>query len=123
MRRRRSDLRAVDRDDTDLHQTGLRAQLEHPAEQVADRFLMPSTEARNRGVIGHPIRADHPERDVLATAPLDPTRRAHPDRIRGTRGGDIRDEEQMARQRSGYRGACDPGLPGIRRRLRSGQQQ
>ena len=34
VRRRRRDLRPIDRDNADLHQAGLRAQPQHPGEQV-----------------------------------------------------------------------------------------
>lgn len=36
----------------------------------------------DRRVIGHPVRRDDPERDVLDTRALDPARRALPTRVR-----------------------------------------
>jgi hypothetical protein len=81
MRGRRRDLRPVDRDDADLDQAAARAQRQHPAEQVGDRALVADPEARDHRVIGHAVGADHAKRDVLATAPLDRPRRAHPDRV------------------------------------------
>jgi hypothetical protein len=44
--------------------------------------LVTDAEPRDRGVIGHLVAGDHPKRDVVAATPLDPARRAHPDRIR-----------------------------------------
>jgi hypothetical protein len=38
------------------------------------RLLMAHLKARDRGVVGHLVCADHPEGDVLAAAPLDPPR-------------------------------------------------
>ena len=75
-------LRAVDRDHPDAHQPSIRAQPQHLPEQLTQRALVADPEARDRGVIGRLVGRDHPERDVLATAPLDPPRRTLPDRVR-----------------------------------------
>ena len=75
-------LRPVDRDHPDAHQPGIRAQPQHLPEQLAQRALVTNPEARDRGVIGRLVGRDHPKRDVLATAPLDPPRRALADRVR-----------------------------------------
>ena len=76
------DLRAVDRDDPDAHHPRVRAQPQHLPEQLAQRALVADPEARDRGVIRRLVGGDHPERDVLAAAPLDPPRRALADRVR-----------------------------------------
>ena len=75
-------LRAIDRDHPDLDQPGLRAQRQHRPEQARERALVPDPEARDRRVIGHPVRGDHPKRDVVLAVALDPPRRALPDRVR-----------------------------------------
>ena len=75
-------LRAVDRDHADLDHPGPRAQPENTAEEVRDRVLVTLAKPRDRRVIGHLVRRDHPKRDVLHTRPLDPPRRALPTRIR-----------------------------------------
>ena len=75
-------LRAIDRDHADAHQPRVRAQPQHLPEQLAQRPLVTDPEARDRGVIGRLVGGDHPERDVLAAAPLDPPRRALADRVR-----------------------------------------
>jgi hypothetical protein len=82
MRRRRRDLGAIDGDDPDLHKPRPGAQSEHASEQLGDRLLVAGPEASNRRVVGNLVGRDHPEGDIVATAPLDPTRRTHPDRIR-----------------------------------------
>src|SRR5215217_2931389 len=64
------------------NETGPGAELEHRAEQTADRVLVAGAKPGDRGVIRRLVGADHPERDVLATPPLDRARRAHPDRTR-----------------------------------------
>jgi hypothetical protein len=81
MRRRRSDLRPIDRHDPHLHQARLGAQPQHAAEQLADPVLVAGAEPGDRGVVRHLISRDHPEGNVLAAAPLDPPRRAHPHRV------------------------------------------
>jgi hypothetical protein len=43
---------------------------------------MPDAEARDRRMIRRLIRRDHPKRHVLTAPPLDPSRRALPDRVR-----------------------------------------
>jgi hypothetical protein len=43
---------------------------------------MADTEARDRRVIGRLVGGDHAKRDVLTATPLDPPRRALPDRVR-----------------------------------------
>jgi hypothetical protein len=82
MRRRRGDLGAVDGDNPDLHEPRPCAQLEHPAEQLGDRLLVAGPEARDSRVIGRLVGGDHAERDIVATAPLDPPRRPLPGRVR-----------------------------------------
>ena len=74
-------LGAVDRDHLDLHQPGLGAQLEHLAEQLAQRRLVALAKARDRRVIRRLVGRDHAHRDVLMAAPLDPPRRPLPDRV------------------------------------------
>jgi hypothetical protein len=69
--RRRGDPRAVDDHDTELDHPGLRAELEHPTEQLGDRALMPRAKARDRRMIGRLIGSDHPKGDVLAATSLD----------------------------------------------------
>jgi hypothetical protein len=81
MRRRRRDLRAIDRNHSDRDQPRLRAELEHAPEQTRDRVLGTDAEPRDRRVVGRLVRGQNSERDILATAPLDPARRPHPDRI------------------------------------------
>jgi hypothetical protein len=75
-------LGAIDGDDPDPHQPRSRAQLEHAAEQLRDRPLVSGAEAGNRRVVGNLVGRDHPKGDIVAAAPLDPARRAHPDRVR-----------------------------------------
>jgi hypothetical protein len=58
MRRRRGDLRAVDRHDSDPDQAAARTQRQHLAEQVGDRRLVADPEARDRRVIGRVIGGD-----------------------------------------------------------------
>ena len=81
MRRGRRDLRPVDRDDPDIDHPGAGAELQHPAEQAGDRRLVTRAKPRDRRMIRRLIRRDHPKRDIVAAAPLDPPRRAHPDRV------------------------------------------
>jgi hypothetical protein len=81
MRGRRGDLRAVDRDDADVHQSAARAQRQDLTEQLGDRRLVADAEARDRRVIRRPVGGDHAEGDVVMTAPLDRARRAHTDRV------------------------------------------
>ena len=75
-------LRAVNRDDPDADHPRVRAQPQHLPEQLAQRPLVTDPKARDRRVIGRLVGGDHPERDILAAAPLDPPRRALPDRVR-----------------------------------------
>ena len=82
MRRRGRDLRAVDRDDPDLDQPARAHSSSTSPNSPVIACSWRTTKPRDRGVIGRLVGADHPERDVLATAPLDPPRRALPDRIR-----------------------------------------
>jgi hypothetical protein len=51
MRRRRRDLHAADRDDTDLDQPRPRAQSQNLAGQLGDRRLLTNPKARNRRMI------------------------------------------------------------------------
>lgn len=81
MRRGGSDLGAVDRDDADVDEAGLRAQRQDLAEQLGDRVLLADAKPRDRGVIGRVVGGDDPEGDVVATTPLDRPRRTHPDGI------------------------------------------
>ena len=74
-------LGAVDRDHLDVHQPGLGAQLQHLAEQLAQRPLVALAEARDRRVIRRLVGRDHAHRDVLMAAPLDPPRRPLADRV------------------------------------------
>jgi transposase len=68
-----ADLRTVDRDQTDAYDPRRRAQLEHPAEETAQRVSVASTEARDRDVIGRQTRGRDAKRDVFPAAPLDRT--------------------------------------------------
>ena len=72
---------AVHRHDADPHQAGLGAQLRGRRRTARRAPLVAGPEPRDCRVIGHLVSADHAERDVLAAAPLDPPRRAHPDRV------------------------------------------
>jgi hypothetical protein len=74
-------LGAVDGDHLHVHQAGLGAELQHVAEQLAQRALVALAEARDRRVIRGLVRGDHPHRDVLVAAPLDPPRRPLADRV------------------------------------------
>ena len=74
-------LRAVDGDHPDANQAGLGAEREHLAEQLGQRALVALTEARDRRVIRALVGADHPRGDILDAAPLDPPRRALPERV------------------------------------------
>jgi hypothetical protein len=78
-------LRAVNGDHLHVHQPGLGAQLQHVAEQLTQRPLMPLTEPRDRRVIRRLVSRDHPNRDILVTATLDPPRT--PPRTSGAAGG------------------------------------
>jgi hypothetical protein len=49
----------------------LRAERQHLHKQLAHRILMATAELRDRRVIGHLHRRDHPERDITTTRPLD----------------------------------------------------
>jgi hypothetical protein len=69
-------------DNPNLHQPGLRTQAQHLGEQVADRGLVTDPKPGDRRVIQWLVRGDHPERHILAAAPLNPSRRTHPDRVR-----------------------------------------
>ena len=77
----RMDLRAVDRDHPDLRQPRLGAQPQDVAEQSGERCLVALAKTRNRRVIRHLIRRDHPEGDVLNTRPLDHPRRTLAPRV------------------------------------------
>ena len=81
-RRVRHHLRAINRDHPHRHQPRLPAQLQHTAEQLRQRPLMPDAELRDRRMIRRPVRGDHPIRDVLHTRPLNPPRGPVPARIR-----------------------------------------
>ena len=74
------ELRPVDRDHPGPHQPRLDTETQHLTEQPRQR-LMAHPKARDRGVVGHLVRADHPKRDVLAAAPLDRPRGALTDAI------------------------------------------
>jgi hypothetical protein len=76
------DPRAIDRHHARLDQTRPLTQPEHVTEQVAKRPLMPADKPRDRRVIGHQVRGDHPEGHVLATVTLDRPRGTHPGRKR-----------------------------------------
>jgi hypothetical protein len=75
------DLRAVDRDEPDPRQPGLRAEPEHRAEQAGQRLLVTLEETGDRRVIRLLLGGDHPVGDVLFTGTLDRARRPHPTRI------------------------------------------
>jgi hypothetical protein len=79
------ELAAVNRNDPDRDEPGIGAQPEDLAEQRSQRRLVTDAEARHRGVIGHLVGRDHPERDILAAATLDPPRGALPDCVRRRR--------------------------------------
>ena len=64
-------LRAVDREDLDADQAGLRAEPEDLAEQRRDRRLVALAKPRDRRVIGLAVRRDHAVGDVLDAAALD----------------------------------------------------
>jgi hypothetical protein len=81
MRRRRGDLRAVNRHDAYLDQTAARAERQDLAEQPGDRRLVADAEARDRGVIRRLVGADHAKRDVVMAAALNRPRGPHPDRV------------------------------------------
>ena len=59
----------------------MRAEAEHPAEEVGERFLVADPKPGDRRVVGDLVRADHPEGDVLATAALDPPRASLADAV------------------------------------------
>ena len=73
---RGSELRSIDRDHPGPHQPRLGTEAEHLAKEARQRLLVANPKARDRRVVGHLVRADHPEGDVLAAAALDPPRRA-----------------------------------------------
>ena len=75
-------LRAVDRDHLHVHQARLGAQLQHVAEQLTQRPLMALAKPRDRRVIRRLVGRDHPHRDILMAAPLDPPRGPLADRVR-----------------------------------------
>jgi hypothetical protein len=81
IRRAGGHLGAVERDHPELDQTGLRAQLQHADEQLAERGLVTDTEPRDRRMIRRRVGGDHAKRDILAAPPLDRPRRPHPDRV------------------------------------------
>lgn len=74
-------LRPIDRDHADTHQSLPRAQRQHFAEQVGDRLLVAINKARDRRVVRLLLRRDHAKRDVLLTRPLDHARRTRPARV------------------------------------------
>ena len=78
----RVDLRAIDREHRDINQTRIGAEREHLAEQPGQRLLVTLAEARDRAVIGHLVRGDHPVADVLHAGPLNLSRRPAPARVR-----------------------------------------
>jgi hypothetical protein len=65
MGRRGGDLRAVDREDPDLHESGARTQREHSAEELRERLLVTGAKARDRRVIWDLVGGDHAEGDVV----------------------------------------------------------
>ena len=67
-------LRPIDRDHPDLHQPGPRAQRQHLGEQLRQRGLVALAELRDRRVIRHQVRSDHPIGHILDALPLDPPR-------------------------------------------------
>jgi hypothetical protein len=81
MRGVRVNLRPVDRDHPDLHETGLLAQHEHRAEQLGQRVLVAGTEPCDRRVIGLLLSGDHAVGDILHALALDPPRRAFSPRV------------------------------------------
>ena len=76
------DLRAVDRDHPDLRQPRLGAQPQDVAEQSGERCLVALAKTRNRRVIRHLIRRDHPEGDPQHTPARSPAKNAGPSRRR-----------------------------------------
>ncbi len=65
----------------DRHQPGPRAQRQHLREGLGQRLRVTHPKARDGGVIGRAVGAQHAERDVLAAAPLDRPRRALANRV------------------------------------------
>jgi hypothetical protein len=101
---------AVERNQSDRHQSGPRTKRQHLLEGVGQRLLVASTKAGDRGVIGHPVRCQHPKGDILATATLDPTARALPR---------SHTHRATARPSSAGRRRHDPSRPGDRPRRRA----
>ena len=75
------DRAAVERHQPDRRQPGLRAQRQHLGEGGRQGTLVAHAKARDRGVIGGAVGADHPKRDVLGAAALDGARGALADRV------------------------------------------
>ena len=76
-RRVRLHLGPIDCHHPQVHQPRLRAQPQHLTKQHLNHLLMTLTEPCDRHVIRQVTRADHPERDILMTRPLDTTTRMH----------------------------------------------
>jgi hypothetical protein len=72
------DLRAVDRDYPDLHETLLHAEREHLTEQACQCCLVALAKPRDRRVIRHLVCRDHTVGDVLHALVLDHPRGALP---------------------------------------------
>lgn len=60
----RVDLRPVDRDPPHVRQPSLRAQPQHVAKEPRQRSLVALAKPRDRRVIGHLVRRDHPDDPV-----------------------------------------------------------
>jgi hypothetical protein len=72
--RTRGQLRPVDRDHSGTHQPRSGAQSQHRTEQLVQRLLVTADKPGDRRVIRHLVTGNHPVRDVLTAAPLDPPR-------------------------------------------------
>ena len=81
MRRVGVHLGPVHGDHLDAHQSSVATEPQHVGEKTGDRALVADAEARDRGVVGHPVGGDHAERDIVLAAPLDPPRRPLPGRV------------------------------------------
>jgi hypothetical protein len=63
----RGELAAIDSDNPDRHQPGIRAKREHLTEQIGQGGFMADPKTRDRRLIGHLVRRDHPETVVAGT--------------------------------------------------------
>jgi hypothetical protein len=77
------ELRPIDRDVPEFHQSRLLAELENLHEQPRKRLQMPLAELRDRVVVRVLVASDHAQRHVLVRPALDPPRRwlAHAVRV------------------------------------------